>query len=75
MARQKPVFLRHLKLPTSGSCIRLSCAPAISLARLWQIERAEDARDLLMKTCAWFTEGFDTPDWQTAQALIKQLGG
>jgi hypothetical protein len=47
---------------------------ALSLARLWQIDRPQEARRLLAEVCAWFTEGFDTTDWQAAQALLKELG-
>jgi predicted ATPase len=32
------------------------------------------ARELLEDVCAWFTEGFDTPDLQEARALLDSLG-
>lgn len=44
---------------------------ALSLARLWRTEKPEAARRLLAETCAWFTEGWDTRDWQEAQALLE----
>ena len=46
---------------------------ANALARLWQAERPAAARRLLAETCAWFTEGWDTPALQSAQALLKTL--
>jgi DNA-binding winged helix-turn-helix (wHTH) protein/predicted ATPase len=47
---------------------------AMSLARLWQHQhKRQDAYDLLAPVYDWFTEGFDTPDLQEAQALLHQL--
>jgi predicted ATPase len=47
---------------------------ALDLARLWrdQGKRAE-ARDLLAPIYGWFTEGFDTPVLQDAEALLDEL--
>jgi predicted ATPase len=45
-----------------------------SLGRLWQAQdKCEEARQLLQETYHWFTEGFDTPDLQEAQALLAAL--
>ena len=45
-----------------------------SLARLWQAQgRADEARQALAEVYGWFTEGFDTPDLQEANALLKEL--
>jgi predicted ATPase len=45
-----------------------------SLARLLRQQgRAAEGRDLLAKCCAWFTEGFDTPDLQEAKGLLEEL--
>jgi predicted ATPase len=47
---------------------------AISLARLWGDQgRRRQARELLAPVCDWFTEGFDTPDLQDANALLEAL--
>jgi predicted ATPase len=45
-----------------------------SLSRLWrdQGKRAE-ARDLLAPIYGWFTEGFDAPVLQDANALLDEL--
>jgi hypothetical protein len=45
-----------------------------SLARLWQSQgKRRDACDLLAPVYGWFTEGFDTPDLQEANALLDEL--
>jgi predicted ATPase len=53
----------------------LELRAALSLARLYQ-QRGQpaEARPLLAPTYGWFTEGFDTPDLQDAQALLAKLG-
>jgi class 3 adenylate cyclase/tetratricopeptide (TPR) repeat protein len=48
---------------------------AIDLARLLRDEgRHSEARDLLTPIHDWFTEGFETPDLQTARRLLETLG-
>ena len=43
------------------------------LARLWVEQgKAEEALKLLTDCLNWFTEGFDAPDLQTAQALVDE---
>ena len=45
-----------------------------SLARLWQNQgKPKEAHQLLGKTYAWFTEGFDTSDLKDAKALLDDL--
>lgn len=45
-----------------------------SLARLWQAQgRKAEAHSALAAICAWFTEGFDTSDWQDALMLRDRL--
>jgi predicted ATPase len=47
---------------------------ATSLARLWRDQgKCAEARDLLAPVYGWFTEGFDTPVLQDANALLDQL--
>jgi tetratricopeptide (TPR) repeat protein len=46
---------------------------AMRLSRLWQGQGKRDAaHQLLTEVYDWFTEGFDTPDLQAAQALLRQ---
>jgi predicted ATPase len=53
----------------------LELRAATSLARLWQSQgKGQEAHDLLAPVYAWFTEGFDTADWQEAKALLAALG-
>ncbi len=51
----------------------LELRAAISLARLWQSTRSEEALRLLRETCAWFTEGLDTPDLLAAATLLAEI--
>jgi predicted ATPase len=47
---------------------------AASLARLRRDQgRRAEARDLLARVYAWFTEGCDTPDLKEAKALLEEL--
>jgi predicted ATPase len=47
----------------------------MSQGRLWQQQgKSADARELLAPISSWFTEGFDTADFQEAKALLESLG-
>ena len=47
---------------------------ATSLARLLQLQaRFDEARAVLAAPYGWFSEGFDTPDLQKAQSLLREL--
>jgi len=44
------------------------------LSRLWQQQgKHAEAYELLAPIYGWFTEGFDTPDLQEAEALLEEL--
>jgi len=46
----------------------------VSLSRLWQQpSKCQEAYDLLAPVYGWFTEGFDTADFQEAKALLEAL--
>ena len=45
----------------------------MSLARLWQQGKREEARKLLAQIYDWFAEGFDTADLKDAKALLEEL--
>ena len=46
----------------------------MSLARLWQhLGKRIAAYELLAPIYGWFTEGFDTADFQEAKALLDAL--
>ena len=49
---------------------------AVSLSRLWQQQgKRAEAYELLAPIYGWFTEGFDTADFQEAKALLEELAG
>jgi tetratricopeptide (TPR) repeat protein len=65
---------RSIEIAQSQQAKSLELRAATSLARLWQATgRSDAARHLIVPLYSWFTEGFDTPDLQTAQSLIAQL--
>jgi predicted ATPase len=50
----------------------LELRAATSLSWLWQQQgRNAAAHELLAEVHGWFTEGFNTPDLQEAQVLLK----
>jgi hypothetical protein len=52
----------------------LELRATVSLARLWQQQGKQHvARNTLAEIYGWFTEGFDTKDWQEARALLEEL--
>jgi predicted ATPase len=52
----------------------LELRAATSLAHLWHAQgKDSEARDLLSPVYGWFTEGFDTVDLKTANALLAEL--
>jgi predicted ATPase len=79
--------LPHPDLPQATACVSqalnvarqqqaraLELRTALSLTRLWQQQNQGDqARQLLTAVSRWFTEGFETPDLQEAQALLQDL--
>ena len=67
-------LLRAKEIAEAQEAKSLELRAALSLARQWRSHgRAEDAQRLLSGVYAWFTEGFETPDLQAAQALLAQL--
>jgi DNA-binding SARP family transcriptional activator len=65
-------FVCALKIARQQGAQTYALKAAISLARLWQVERPQEAHNLLEETCAWFTEGQGTQDWHNAQALLGE---
>jgi predicted ATPase len=54
----------------------LELRATVSLARLWAEEgKQQEARQRLAVLLGSFTEGWDTPDLQDAQTLLRRLGG
>jgi predicted ATPase len=46
---------------------------AMSLSRLWQQGKRDEARELLTPIYGWFTEGYDTADLQEAKRFLDEL--
>jgi tetratricopeptide (TPR) repeat protein len=67
-------FRRSLDLARQQQARSYELRTSLSLCRLWlrQGRRAE-AQQLLTPIHAWFTEGFDTTDLVTAQALLAEV--
>jgi predicted ATPase len=52
----------------------LELRATMSLARLWQSQgKRQEAYELLAPVYGWFTEGFDTADFQEAEGLLDGL--
>jgi predicted ATPase len=45
----------------------------MSLSRLWQQGKQEEAHQLLSEIYGWFTEGFDTADLKEAKVFLEEL--
>jgi len=73
-AEAEKAFSRALATARHQEAKSLELRAATSLARLWQARgKAAEARDLLAPIYDWFTEGFDTPDFKDAKALLDEL--
>jgi predicted ATPase len=67
-------FLKALDIARAQQAKSFELRAAMSLSRLWQQQgQGAAARELLAQTYAGFTEGFDSPDLQEAQALLAEL--
>jgi DNA-binding SARP family transcriptional activator/predicted ATPase len=67
-------FQHALAIARHQQAKMLELRAAIPLARLWLKQRnVIDAHRLLAPICDWFREGFDTPDLQDAQVLLRAM--
>jgi predicted ATPase len=67
-------YVQALDIARRQHAKSLELRAAMSLARLWQRNgRRQEAYALLAPVYNWFTEGFNTPDLQTARALLVEL--
>ena len=73
-AEAEKAFSRALATARHQEAKSLELQAATSLARPWQARgKAAESRDLLAPIYDWFTEGFDTPDFKDAKALLDEL--
>ncbi len=67
-------FLKALKIAQEQKAKSLELRAASSLAQLWAHQgKTHQARQILVKTYNWFSEGFEIPDLQKARAMIEEL--
>ena len=67
-------FQKALSVARAQNAKSLELRAATSLARLWQAQsKTTAARDLLAPVYQSFSEGFDTPDLKSANALLDEL--
>lgn len=72
--RAEADFQQALEIAQTQQAKSLELRAAMSWARLYlSLGRTAQARELVVPLYAWFTEGFDTPDLQTAKALVAPL--
>lgn len=75
-AHTEAEILLHRALDTARqqASLMLELRAAFALARLWRDkENSAQAYPMLNSVYSRFTEGFDTPDLQAAQALLQEL--
>ena len=67
-------FHQALDIAHQQKAKSLELRAALSLGRLWHRQgKVAEARQMLLETYGWFTEGFNTPDLQAARALLEEL--
>ncbi len=70
----KACFRSAIEITRSQKARSWELRAATSLARLWRdLGKSDDARDLLTPVYDWFTEGFETADLKSAEALLNDL--
>ena len=73
-AEAEALVQRALDVARRQEAKSLELRAAMSLARLWQQQgKRLEARELLAPVYGWFTEGFDTADFQEGKALLEGL--
>jgi class 3 adenylate cyclase/predicted ATPase len=68
------LYLKALSIAEQQGAKLWELRAAMSLARLRREQgRSTEGRAFLAPVCAWFTEGFDTPELNEAKALLDEL--
>jgi predicted ATPase len=70
--RAEAAYRRAIQIAQKQQAKLFELRATTSLARLWlQQDRSPDAREVLTRMYAWFTEGLDTPDLEDARAPLE----
>ncbi len=73
-AEAKACFRQAIEIARRQQAKSWELRTSTSLARLWQKQdKKEEARQMLAEIYNWFTEGFDTKDFQEAKTLLNAL--
>jgi predicted ATPase/tRNA A-37 threonylcarbamoyl transferase component Bud32 len=73
-SRVEEYFRRAIEVARRRQYKSWELRAAMSLGRLWQRQgKSREARELLRGIHGWFKEGFDSPDWKEAEALLEEL--
>ena len=74
-AEAEAALRRAVEIARGQQAKSLELRAARALARLWAGSgRTAEARDLLAPVYSSFTEGLETPDLESARALLSSLG-
>jgi class 3 adenylate cyclase/predicted ATPase len=73
-AKTEAYFNQALSISRAQEAKSWELRAAMSMARLWRDRgKRDEASNLLAPIYGWFTEGFDTPDFKEAKALLDAL--
>ncbi|MBI3801073.1 MAG: hypothetical protein HY268_29385, partial [Deltaproteobacteria bacterium] len=73
-AEAEACFLKAIEVARRQQAKSWELRAAMSLSRLWQQQGKQTAaRQMLVETYGWFSEGFDTKDLKEAKALLSEL--
>jgi predicted ATPase len=72
-AEAEACFHKAVDIARRQSAKSFELRTIMSLSRLWQQKKREEAHQHLSEIYGWFTEGFDTADLKEAKALLEEL--
>ena len=72
-AEAEACFYRAVEIARRQSAKSLELRAVMSMSRLWQQEKPQEAHQLLSEIYGSFTEGFDTADLKEAKSLLEEL--
>jgi predicted ATPase len=72
-AEAEACFHKAVDIARRQSAKSFELRAVMSLSRLWQQGKQEEAHQLLSEIYGWFTEGFDTADLKEAKVMLEEL--